>query len=269
MQLYMPHAQVPTTGMSLAIKTTIEPETLSTSVQREVIAVDPEQPVWSIRTTAAATREPIVPPFAQLTVRTVFAWRQAMCCTRQVLVLAFGLSVLPTAARAQTEGQGDTAARIEVGGVAGVINNMPTYGANLAFGIASNRSVELAGAIMRLGFDESGTYVVAQAQWRQSGFRHPKRQLFVTIGGTSILQYVHRLERRTTRPDGSVLVIPESRSFGRDGTWGPHAGFGGQHALPGRTVIRWDVQLLLLLAEGVHPLARVTVGVARLFGGAL
>ena len=49
-QLYMPHSQVPTTGMSLAIKTHLEPGTLSTSVQREVIAVDPEQPVWAIRT---------------------------------------------------------------------------------------------------------------------------------------------------------------------------------------------------------------------------
>ena len=49
-QLYMPHSQVPTTGMSLAIKTHLEPRTLSTSVQREVIAVDPEQPVWAIRT---------------------------------------------------------------------------------------------------------------------------------------------------------------------------------------------------------------------------
>ena len=49
-QLYMPHAQAPTPGMSLAIKTTLEPRTLSNSVQREVIAVDREQPVWAIRT---------------------------------------------------------------------------------------------------------------------------------------------------------------------------------------------------------------------------
>ncbi len=49
-QLYLPHAQAPTTGMSLAIKTDLEPRTLSTSVQREVIAVDPEQPVWAVRT---------------------------------------------------------------------------------------------------------------------------------------------------------------------------------------------------------------------------
>jgi putative ABC transport system permease protein len=49
-QLYMPHAQVPTTGMSLAIKTEVDPRTLSNSIQREVIAVDREQPVWAIRT---------------------------------------------------------------------------------------------------------------------------------------------------------------------------------------------------------------------------
>ena len=49
-QLYMPHAQVPTTGMSLAIKTNLEPRTLANSIQREVIAVDREQPVWAIRT---------------------------------------------------------------------------------------------------------------------------------------------------------------------------------------------------------------------------
>ena len=49
-QLYLPHAQAPTTAMSLAIKTSLEPRTLANSVQREVIAVDPEQPVWAIRT---------------------------------------------------------------------------------------------------------------------------------------------------------------------------------------------------------------------------
>jgi putative ABC transport system permease protein len=49
-QLYLPHAQVPNSGMSLAIKAGLDPRTLSASVQREVMAVDPEQPVWSIRT---------------------------------------------------------------------------------------------------------------------------------------------------------------------------------------------------------------------------
>ena len=49
-QLYMPHAQVPTTGMSLAVKANVDPRTLTTAIQREVLAVDREQPVWAIRT---------------------------------------------------------------------------------------------------------------------------------------------------------------------------------------------------------------------------
>jgi putative ABC transport system permease protein len=49
-QLYIPHAQLPTNAMSLAIKTGLDPQALSQSVQREVIAIDPEQPVWAIRT---------------------------------------------------------------------------------------------------------------------------------------------------------------------------------------------------------------------------
>jgi putative ABC transport system permease protein len=49
-QLYIPHAQLPTNAMSLAIKTGLDPQALSQSVQREVVAIDPEQPVWAIRT---------------------------------------------------------------------------------------------------------------------------------------------------------------------------------------------------------------------------
>jgi putative ABC transport system permease protein len=49
-QVYVPHAQLPLTGMSLAIKANLDPRALSNAVQREVIAVDPEQPVWAVRT---------------------------------------------------------------------------------------------------------------------------------------------------------------------------------------------------------------------------
>jgi predicted permease len=49
-QFYTPHTQLPTNALSLAIKTPFEPQALAQSVQREVIAIDPEQPVWAIRT---------------------------------------------------------------------------------------------------------------------------------------------------------------------------------------------------------------------------
>ena len=50
MQAYFPHSQFTTTGMSLAVKTSLDPRTLAGSIQREVNAIDPEQPVWAVRT---------------------------------------------------------------------------------------------------------------------------------------------------------------------------------------------------------------------------
>ena len=72
-QLYMPHAQVPTTGMSLALKTNLEPRTLSNSVQKEVIAVDPQQPVWSIRTMDELMATSVMRRQLIMTLLTVFA----------------------------------------------------------------------------------------------------------------------------------------------------------------------------------------------------
>jgi putative ABC transport system permease protein len=72
-QLYMPHAQVPATGMSLAIKTNLDPRTLSTSVQREVIAVDPEQPVWAIRTMDELMATSVMRRRLVMTLLTMFA----------------------------------------------------------------------------------------------------------------------------------------------------------------------------------------------------
>jgi putative ABC transport system permease protein len=72
-QLYMPHAQVPATGMSLAIKTTLEPQALSNSIQREVIAVDPEQPVWAIRTMDELMATSVMRRQLVMTLLTLFA----------------------------------------------------------------------------------------------------------------------------------------------------------------------------------------------------
>jgi putative ABC transport system permease protein len=72
-QLYLPHAQSPTGGMSLAIKTSLDPRTLSNSVQREVIAVDPEQPVWAIRTMDELMATSVMRRQLIMTLLTVFA----------------------------------------------------------------------------------------------------------------------------------------------------------------------------------------------------
>jgi predicted permease len=49
-QVYMAHAQVPAGGMGLAIKTNLDPRSLTSTVQREVMSIDPEQPIFAIRT---------------------------------------------------------------------------------------------------------------------------------------------------------------------------------------------------------------------------
>jgi predicted permease len=50
MELYWPQLQNPFNSMSLAIRTTTEPMSLANVVQKQVLAVDPQQPVYRIRT---------------------------------------------------------------------------------------------------------------------------------------------------------------------------------------------------------------------------
>jgi predicted permease len=50
MELYWPQVQNPFNSMSLTIRTTPEPMTLANAVQTQVLAVDPQQPVYRIRT---------------------------------------------------------------------------------------------------------------------------------------------------------------------------------------------------------------------------
>jgi putative ABC transport system permease protein len=49
-EVYWPEAQNPDPAMSLAIRTIADPLHLATAVQKEVAAVDPEQPVYRVRT---------------------------------------------------------------------------------------------------------------------------------------------------------------------------------------------------------------------------
>jgi predicted permease len=48
--LYWPHAQNPWPSMSLAVRTSADPRTLATAIQREVLSVDPDQPIYKVRT---------------------------------------------------------------------------------------------------------------------------------------------------------------------------------------------------------------------------
>jgi putative ABC transport system permease protein len=48
-QVYVPFAQAPQPGMSLAIKTGLDPSTVALQVQRDIVRMDPEQPIFAVR----------------------------------------------------------------------------------------------------------------------------------------------------------------------------------------------------------------------------
>jgi putative ABC transport system permease protein len=48
-ELYMPSAQVPLTAMSLAIKTSGDPASISGAVQKATMSIDPEEPIYAVR----------------------------------------------------------------------------------------------------------------------------------------------------------------------------------------------------------------------------
>jgi len=72
-QLYMPHSQTPVTGMSLAVKTTLQPQALANIIQKEVMAVDAEQPVWAIRTMDELMATSVMRRQLVMTLLTLFA----------------------------------------------------------------------------------------------------------------------------------------------------------------------------------------------------
>ena len=49
-QLYWPEAQRPWPALSLAVRTAIDPATIAGAVQKQVLAIDPDQPVYGVRT---------------------------------------------------------------------------------------------------------------------------------------------------------------------------------------------------------------------------
>jgi predicted permease len=72
-QLYMAHAQFPVTGMSLAIKTSLDPRSLTAAVQREVLSLDPDQPVFAIQTMEELAADSVMRRRLVMSLLTLFA----------------------------------------------------------------------------------------------------------------------------------------------------------------------------------------------------
>ncbi len=72
-QLYWPYAQDPVPGISLAVRTSLEPHSLAAEVQREVLAIDPDQPVSAVRTMQELLADSLTRRKFSMTLLSIFA----------------------------------------------------------------------------------------------------------------------------------------------------------------------------------------------------
>ena len=72
-QAYLPFLQAPSQGMAVVMKTTLAPETLITAAREQVRALDPEQPIYDLRTLAEMRDRSIAPQRLNLTLLGIFA----------------------------------------------------------------------------------------------------------------------------------------------------------------------------------------------------
>jgi putative ABC transport system permease protein len=72
-QGYFPFAQIPSGGMTVIIKATGDPNQLIATVRQQVKAIDPDQPIYSVRTMDDIRAESVAPERLNLTLLSIFA----------------------------------------------------------------------------------------------------------------------------------------------------------------------------------------------------
>jgi hypothetical protein len=186
--------------------------------------------------------------------------RRTVATTVTAAVIAVAASTELTARTGPGE---ETGSRVQFGVGTGVVLILPTIGARLTVPFEPRLAVEYVGELMPLTFEEqSATWLLFQAQLRHQFRRGRSWTVHATYGMSFIGKYTHRPESRVSRPDGSVLVYPAYRRFRIESPPGAHAGIGGERPISRRAVLRWDVQVLVPVAEHVFPVPRATVGVS-------
>ena len=151
----------------------------------------------------------------------------------------------------------------QLGGSAGVVFFLPTFGARLSVPLSSPLALEGLGEYVPLTFDEDhASWFLFQAQLRHRLSRRQAWRMHATYGVTLFGKYIHRREFRRSRPDGSVLVFPGYRRTHIVRPAGVHAGFGAERPLSDRVVVRWDVQVLLAAGQTSIPIPRAVLGIA-------
>lgn len=157
----------------------------------------------------------------------------------------------------------DPPSPIQVGGSAGFVYFLPTFGARLSVPLRPPLTLEGAGEYIPLTFeDDRAAWFLFQAQLRHRLNRGRAWRLHATYGATLFGKYVHRRESRQPRPDGSVLVFPEYRHMDLVRPAGVHAGLGAERSLSDRVVARWDVQVVVPIGGNSILLPRAVFGLA-------
>ena len=177
----------------------------------------------------------------------------AAACALSVLLSAGDLDAQPI----------DPPSSIQLGGSAGVVYFLPTFGARLSVPLRPPFTLEASGEYVPLTFeDDRAAWFLFQAQLRHRLHRGQAWRLHATYGATLFGKYIHRREFRQSRPDGSVIVFPEYRRMDLVRPAGVHAGLGAERSLSDRVVARWDVQVLLPVGQSAIPVPRAVFGLA-------
>src|SRR5206468_6191093 len=73
-QAYLPFLQAPSQGMAVVMKTTLAPETLIAAAREQVRALDPEQPIYDLRTLAEMRDQLIVLQRLNMSLCCIYLW---------------------------------------------------------------------------------------------------------------------------------------------------------------------------------------------------
>jgi putative ABC transport system permease protein len=72
-EYYMPHTQYPVRSMILAVRSAQDPRSLTSAIRREILSLDPDQPIANVRTLDAVVADSVAPRRLSVVLLGIFA----------------------------------------------------------------------------------------------------------------------------------------------------------------------------------------------------